>query len=527
MFIVGIDLVLCKEHYIMPTQVNCSMESCLTLSQFANNTTSYTESGNTTLFITADKNYTLDESITVSNTSQFSLLLMSKQDTLSVVICNEDAGFTFYNISSVLIRGLVFLGCSISRFDLVSQLSFQHLIFNGQNKRNTTLIITNSTVNITATSFVSNTAGLLLGDVSPQPSPSLSTTSTTGGALIVVSSNLTLESCVFDGNQANIGGAIFSESNSNITIRNSSFISNSAKDCDSGLCYGGVLFIERGRVVINDCNFTQNSADAGGVLSLAKCNASIANTGFSNNSATGNGGVIYAEEKASLHVQNGTFINNSARDGGVMSIISNENMVLNTESEIVIYSSNFSGNIASNDGAVIASDGDDLAFVESIFNDNRADNNGGVAHVRNNCTTEFTSCFFTNNRVGDSGGAIYGRDYSTITVTNTTFNNCRADDSGGGVYIQENGIASIYNSTFTNNSADYGGAVLAWRSSDVNIDSTTFQNNSADTDGGSLYTFAFNVTSQLRAASSSEIRLSIMVISLLLIIVMLNWKAPN
>ena len=53
--------------------------------------------------------------------------------------------------------------------------------------------------------------------------------------------------------------------------------------------------------------------------------------------------------------------------------------------------------------------------------------------------------------------------------------------------MRENGMASIYNSTFTNNSADYGGAVRAWRTSDVNIDSTTFLNNRADTDGGGLY----------------------------------------
>ena len=486
MLIVDVDIALCKVHYIIPTQGNCSEDSCLTLSQFVNSTTSYADSSNTTLFITG-KNHNLDKNITVSNTLQFSLLSVNERDTFSDIRCNEGAGFTFYNISSVLIRGLIFMGCSNSRFDLVSQLTIQHSMFDGQNKENTSVIVTKSIVNITATSFISNTAGSLLGNISPQPLPSLSTIATVGGALIITNSNLTLDGCSFEGNVANIGGAIFSESKNNITIRNSMFISNHAKDCDSGHCYGGVLFIDKdSRIVINDCNFTQNSADVGGVLNLIRSNAFITNSMFRNNKATESGGVVYVEDDASVYVQNGTFISNSAKDGGVLSI-SNENIALNTESRVVISGSYFSNNIASNDGAVIISDGNGLTFTESTFNENEADDDGGVAYVRNNCTMKFMSCLFANNRVGDSGGAIYGRDYSDITIINTTIKNCRADDSGGGVYMREYSGAYIENSTFTYNSADNGGAVFAWRNNDVKIDASIFENNQADTDGGTLY----------------------------------------
>lgn len=167
----------------------------------------------------------------------------------------------------------------------------------------------------------------------------------------------------------------------------------------------------------------QNSADVGGVINLIKSSASISNAVFSSNKATESGGVVYAGDKVSMYVQNGTFISNSARDGGVMSILSNEKMTSNTESEVLIYDSYFSNNIVSNNGAVIVSDSNNLAFIDSIFNENEADD-GGVAHVHNNCTIEFIGCAFTNNRVGDSGGAVYGRDYSTITITNTTVSNC-------------------------------------------------------------------------------------------------------
>lgn len=487
-FTVGVDLASCSVHYIVPTKENCSVETCLTISQFADNATSYIDYSNTTLLITGG-NYYLDKSIIVSNTFQFSLLSANDRETFSVFRCSEDAGFTFYNISSILISGLTFMGCSNSRFDLVGQLTIKHSIFDGQIKGNTSVILNNSSANITATSFMSNIAGMLLENVSSQPHL-LSTTATVGGALIITSnSDLTLDSCSFENNTANIGGAVFAESNSSISVRNSTFLSNHAKDCDNGLCYGGVLFIDNsGELLVDNCNFTQNSASVGGVFNLVKSSAFIANTVFNNNVAMKSGGVVYAEDKASIFVQNGTFISNSARNGGVMSI-SIENIAQNTpaESEVVINDSHFSNNVASNDGAVIISDGNDLTFTDSLFYDSKADDDGGVVHMRNNCTTEFRSCRFSNNSVGDSGGALYGRNYSTITIIDTNFSNCRANDSGGGVFIQEDSRVYVTNSTFTNNSADYGGALLAWRNSDVEIDASIFENNQADTDGGTLH----------------------------------------
>ena len=113
MFIVSLDFALCKEYYITPTQGNqCPMDSCLTLSQFADNVTGYIDSSNTTLFI-AGGNYYLSKSITVSNTSKLSIVV-NETEIPSVIRCSEHSSFTFSNISSILIRGLIFMGCSNS-----------------------------------------------------------------------------------------------------------------------------------------------------------------------------------------------------------------------------------------------------------------------------------------------------------------------------------------------------------------------------------------------------------------------------
>ena len=246
-FIVGMHLASCEMHYIVPTQDDCSMSSCLTLSQFADNVATYIESSNITLFITGET-HCLNKSMSVSNLSKFSLLSINVTGSSSVITCSEDASLTFSNIFSIMIGGLKFVGCSDNSFDLVNQLTIKHLIFEGRSKGGTSLIITNSTVSITDTSFKSNTGGTFKNVTIYRPqtviSHSLQSTrlsARVGGALIISSSDLTLDSCSFEDNTANIGGAIFSELESSINITNSTFTSNNAGDCDNGLCFGGVL----------------------------------------------------------------------------------------------------------------------------------------------------------------------------------------------------------------------------------------------------------------------------------------------
>ena len=157
--LVSLNFALCKVHYIMPTQgYQCPVDSCLTLSQFANNVTGYIDSTNTTLFVIGG-NYYLNRSITMSDTFNLSIVV-NETETPSVFRCSERASFTFSNITSILISGLTFMGCSNSRFDSINQLIIQHSIFDGQAKGNTSVVLTRTSANVTATSFVSNTAGL-------------------------------------------------------------------------------------------------------------------------------------------------------------------------------------------------------------------------------------------------------------------------------------------------------------------------------------------------------------------------------
>ena len=71
--------------------------------------------------------------------------------------------------------------------------------------------------------------------------------------MIVNCSNLTVNNCTFDGNSANIGGAIFSDFESHINISSSKFTFNQAMGCNElHICFGlgGVLFIGGNSTVI-------------------------------------------------------------------------------------------------------------------------------------------------------------------------------------------------------------------------------------------------------------------------------------
>ena len=293
--IVDLGSVFCQVHYITPTQSNCSTSSCLTLSQFAAN---YIDASNTTLVI-SDGNHDLNKSISVSNIVEFSMLSANFNNTDSnsvIVTCSEHASFTFRNVSTIHINGLTFVGCSNNRIELVDQLVVNHSMFQGQDGCKTSLtIVSTNTTRMTATSFVSNTMGTLLSTLGPLPVinyPALLSASTTiGGALIVSNSDVTFDNCLFE-DEANIGGAIYSELESNIMIQNSTFISNHAKGCSNDLCYGGALFINGlSTVSILGSTFTNNTSEEQGGMA-AICNASllVSHSKILNNTAVRYGG---------------------------------------------------------------------------------------------------------------------------------------------------------------------------------------------------------------------------------------------
>lgn len=96
--------------YIKPnssSSISCTLEPCLTLSQFAENTRLEHQSVMTLFFLPGDHN--LDWEISVSNISKISMIANSSYVNIT---CQPTTYFKFYKIKYLLMRELNFIGCS-------------------------------------------------------------------------------------------------------------------------------------------------------------------------------------------------------------------------------------------------------------------------------------------------------------------------------------------------------------------------------------------------------------------------------
>ena len=93
--------------YIRPVNVQCPSESCLTLSQFAQNTTLEHQS-----FIFLPGNHNLDTEIVVANISKV-IFMIPNSSLVATIYCQNKAYLKFHEIKHLLIVGLNFIGFSI------------------------------------------------------------------------------------------------------------------------------------------------------------------------------------------------------------------------------------------------------------------------------------------------------------------------------------------------------------------------------------------------------------------------------
>ena len=98
-------------YYIKPlSNTTCtSAQFCITLSEFVQHNSTPTK--NTTLMFLPGK-HTLRTNISIANTNSYSLLGVLQNATIK---CEENVGFTFFNILHIRIHHLVFTSCGIYR----------------------------------------------------------------------------------------------------------------------------------------------------------------------------------------------------------------------------------------------------------------------------------------------------------------------------------------------------------------------------------------------------------------------------
>ena len=321
----------------------------------------------------------------------------------------------------------------------------------------------------------------------------------------------------FTGNTANLGGAIYTSNNTNLSITETDFDSNSAivdKDGNGG--HAGALYAFGITLAMSGVDFTNNTSENnGGALYIGSVDLTLDSTVlFEGNSATNHGGAIYVTYHNDGETKTGgkinatgvRFINNTAIAGGAISARS-ESVVILTN---VTFTQNTVPNAevsTGNGGGAIYSNNSKLTLTDVAFDKNTSGYYGGALRL-DTCETILERVTISESE-GGTGGAIYASGGSldatdlaltsnessvngVLYLTNVEITLTRLTATGntahsGGAIFASNGVTlNVQDSQFSENTAYNGGAISANVGSEVYVKNTKFNQNNASSTGGAI-----------------------------------------
>ena len=513
---------------------------CLTLSQFAANST-VNDLNITLIFLPG--NHSLDVAMSVKNTTK--LKMLSSSSTLPFVTCQQNANFTLIKIGQVLIQNLKFVGCGDGKVANIRNFTIDSSTFQGHDGTKTALVIEETNVMITNSSFVSYTEGSYRGPLNILPDQTTNKTEThthVGGAIIATDSNIIITTSSFERNHAEIGGAIFCEMGTNITIINTIFVGNGR--CDSESCFGGAIYCQndfkptgtlKAQITILHSNFSGNNATHGGVLATyTNVSVTIRSSTFYNNKWVqdptqwySRGGIFHFSGHTNVSIDGCQFYNNGGNytQGGVLNIefsrvaIHNSNFCSNRvrsfggvismlQAAVMIDTCHFYNNSAYQGGVLVANQHCSITVDNSTFIGNsvtKVDENdtnacGGVMIITLFVNFTANRILFRNNKATKHGGVFFA-NIARITFDSCCFIENQANEDGGVMYLTWSditffGLCSIMGNFATRN----GGTIFASSNSILNVyDRLDVMNNTANDSGGGFYLFHSTMINQFNS----------------------------
>ena len=415
----------------------------------------------------------------------------------ATVCCEQLAKFTFKRINLVHINHLKFVGCGGNKADSVWQFVIEDSTFtgSGENSGRAALELVNTNAVVINTSFVYNGNGSYRGPIGllqlyrlQAPTSELDVYAFVGGALIATESNVTIIDSHFEGNSAQIGGAIFVGKGSTMIVSNSSFINNQASYSHTPYI-GGSIYCESSpynstntintTVFITNATFSNNLAySQGGALVAFNNYLAVHNCSFVRNFAGALGGAIWAKN-ARVTIHESYFNQNTVHDlqslgGGALAL---------DQSIINITMSHFDSNSAWQGGVLYALSQTNVTIEDSQFRTNAARAHGGVISASIQCFVVILRSQIANNTAQRQGGAVAANYISRIMILDSTLQTNKAFGLGGVTSIIFHCQLFINNSQFYANTADIGGVAFSQYST-VFVNRSKFSSNIADSFGG-------------------------------------------
>ena len=433
-----------------------SVDDCLTLSQFINNSIEYLTLSNDTRLIFLPGNYSLESELIVENVHSLSMFAWPSFSSNTIIACGHSARFEFRNVSIVTVSGLELVGCIENHVVSVGQFQLKDSSFfgNGQAIVNgTVLTIEESIANLDRVAFIS-----AVEKQQSSTTPKLPDNCTTARINVIFSmdmaigillrgSSIRITQSWFEGN--NVGfGVIYGEFDSDITIFNTTFVNNKAASyryCNNSYCF---IYTSSTVYVNTEPQFINNSAPFAAVYT----NLVISHSTFINNS-----GEVLDARYTNVSIRHSKFISNNGcimmyvRDGMITSIdyskFINNTRVLHAENTSVSISRN---EFVFNSGLLIESNG----TITSINHSKFINNTGQILQAENANKISITHSEFIDNTA--IGRRLVHLDGVMITVKFNEFINNRLSRSRELVYIPYYTTAeNLTNNVFMDNSAGY------------------------------------------------------------------------
>lgn len=316
--------------------------------------------------------------------------------------------------------------------------------------------------------------------------------------LFEVSAALTLDSLTLSAGSSNFGAAIYNTSSGTLYITNTTFSNNTVANGPAGAIYN------RGTIHLDNSTFSGNSAELGGAIDNDVGQMILAHATFSGNTATGRGGAIDNDNGGTVVLTDGSsFTGNSATGTG----FGLGGAIFNcTTCSVTMDGASLFNNTTDSLGGAITSIGS-LTVTNSVFSGNSSGSSGigGALDVENG-TARVTGSTFSSNSA-QTGGAVDNFGSSNFQINSSTFSGNTAGSAqisgDGGAILNETGTTTITGSTFSGNSASStGGAIRSIGGATLNVGNSTLAGNSAQSGGAITTSGDVNLTNSTITANT-------------------------
>lgn len=345
-------------------------------------------------------------------------------------------------------------------------------------------------------------------------------TVTGGGAILyrpgVDDALLVLKNCSFVNNRAGIGGAI-SQRRGKMVVEGCKFTENSATNDKGGSeSHGGGCIYVGGEgdasapyaeLEIKNCEFINNSSSyTGSVMTFRGASAKIDGLTATDNHSAYSGTLAFYSGVAD--VASSVFENN------LVVIDSGAGIFCSGDNSLNVSACHFTDNVSEKYAGAISFYGKEFKIKDGCtFTRNKAtkrdDGNtyGGAVYLANNSKGEIDGATFTDNTIANSanakaayGGSLYVNTGCSMAITNTVFQRTegmtdRMAYYGGAIGVNAATLTLGENVSFVRCYANDAGAIYT-KDSHVQIKGATFKSNKADNRGGAIRVFASSYSAE-------------------------------